>query len=63
MREPGLTELTNFIEDKMVLVNDHLFSRGAVGQYEETIKIAKQINKAQVSDSCNKGGRKQWQQR
>ena len=35
MREPGLTDLTNFIEDKMVLVNDRLFPRGAVGQYEE----------------------------
>ena len=37
MREPGLIDLTNFIEDEMVLVNDPLFSRGfqAVGQYEE----------------------------
>ena len=35
MREPGLIDLTNFIEDKMVLVNDLLFSREAVGQYEE----------------------------
>ena len=35
MREPGLIDLTNFIEDKMVLVNDSLFSREAVGQYEE----------------------------
>ena len=35
MREPGLTDLTNFIEDKMVLVNDRLFPRGGVGQYEE----------------------------
>ena len=35
MREPGLTDLTNFIEDEMVLVNDPLFSREAVGQYEE----------------------------
>ena len=35
MREPGLIDLTNFIEDEMVLVNDSLFSREAVGQYEE----------------------------
>ena len=35
MREPGLMDLTNFIEDEMVLVNDPLFSREAVGQYEE----------------------------
>ena len=35
MREPGLTDLTNFTEDEIVLVNDPLFSRGAVGQYEE----------------------------
>ena len=35
MREPGLIDLTNFIEDEMVLVNDPLFSREAVGQYEE----------------------------
>ena len=35
MREPGLIDLTNFIEDEMVLVIDSLFSREAVGQYEE----------------------------
>ena len=35
MREPGLTELANFIEDEMVLVNGPLFSREAFGQYEE----------------------------
>ena len=35
MREPGLIDLTNFIEDEMVLVNDPLFSREVVGQYEE----------------------------
>ena len=35
MREPGLIDLTNFIEDEMVLVNDPPFSREAVGQYEE----------------------------
>ena len=46
MREPGLTDLTNFIEDEIVLVNDPLFSRGAVSQYEEKPLIAKQINKA-----------------
>ena len=33
-RESGLLNLTNFIEDKMDLVNDTLFSREAVGQYE-----------------------------
>ena len=35
IREPGLIDLTNFIEDEMVLANDPLFSREAVGQYEE----------------------------
>ena len=35
MREPGLIDLTNFIEDEMVLVNDPLFSREAVDKYEE----------------------------
>ena len=35
MREPGLIDLTNVIEDEMVLVNDPLLSREAVGQYEE----------------------------
>ena len=35
MREPGLIDLTNFIKDEMVLVNDPLFSREAVGQYED----------------------------
>ena len=35
MRELGLIDLTNFTEDEMVLVNDPLFSREAVGQYEE----------------------------
>ena len=35
MQEPGLIDLTNFTEDEMVLVNDPLFSREAVGQYEE----------------------------
>ena len=33
-RESGLLDLTNFIEDKMILVNDPLFSR-AVGQYDK----------------------------
>ena len=33
--EPGLLDLTNFIEDEMILVNDPLFSRQAVGQYDE----------------------------
>ena len=35
MREPGLTDLTIFTEDEMVLVNDPLFSRETVGQYKE----------------------------
>ena len=35
MRESGLVDLTNFIEDKMVLVKDPLSLREAVGQYEE----------------------------
>ena len=35
MRQPGLIDLPNFIEGEMVLVNDSLFSREAVGQYEE----------------------------
>ena len=34
-REPGLLDFTNFIEDKMTLVSDPLFSREAVGQYED----------------------------
>ena len=35
MREPELIDLTNFTEGDMVLVNDPLFSREAVGQHEE----------------------------
>ena len=35
MKKPGLTDLTNVTEDEMLLVNKHLFSREAVGQYEE----------------------------
>ena len=34
-REPGLLDLTNFIEEKMIHVNDPLFPREAVGQYDE----------------------------
>ena len=34
-REPGLLDLTNFIEDEMNLVNGPLFSREAVGQFED----------------------------
>ena len=34
-REPGLLVLTDFIEDEINLVNDPLFSREAVGQYED----------------------------
>ena len=35
MRKPGLIDLTNVTEDELVLVNNPLFSREAVGQYEE----------------------------
>ena len=34
-REPRLLNLTNFIGDEMNLANDLLFSREAVGQYED----------------------------
>ena len=34
-RKPGLLDLTNFIEDKMALVNYPLFSREAIRQYED----------------------------
>ena len=44
MQEPGLIDLTNFIEDEMVLVNDPLFSREAVDQYEE--KFLKQQSRS-----------------
>ena len=37
-REPGLLDVTNFIEDEMILVNDPLFSK-IMGQYDETQKI------------------------
>ena len=30
-----MLDLTNFIENEMTLVNDQLFSKGAVGQYED----------------------------
>ena len=32
---PGLLELISFTEDEMIIVNDPLFSRQAVGQYDE----------------------------
>ena len=35
MREPRLIDLTNFIEDEITLVNNPLFSREALGQYDE----------------------------
>ena len=44
MKEPGLTDLTKLIEYKMVLVNKTLFSREAVGQYEE--KLLKQQSRS-----------------
>ena len=34
-REFGLLDLTNFMKDEMIFVNDPLFSRQAVGQYDE----------------------------
>ena len=34
-RKPGLLDLTNFIENEIILVNNPLFSRQAVGQYNE----------------------------
>ena len=34
-REPGLPNLTNFVEDEMNVVKDLLFFRKAVGQYED----------------------------
>ena len=34
-REPELLDLSNFIEDEIILVNYPLFSREAVGQYDE----------------------------
>ena len=34
-RKPGLLDLTNFVEDEMILVNDPLFSKEAVRQYDE----------------------------
>ena len=33
-REPELLDLTNFIEDEMILVSNPLFSRETVGQYD-----------------------------
>ena len=35
MKEPGLIDLTNFFKDEMVVINNPLFSRETVGQYEE----------------------------
>ena len=34
-REPGLLDFTNFIEEERTWVSDPLFSREAVGQYED----------------------------
>ena len=34
-REPGLVDLTNFVEDEINVVSDPLFSREAVRQYED----------------------------
>ena len=65
MREPGLTDLTNFIEDEMVLVNDPLFSREAVGQYEEkplNQQSRSTKHKLQTHD-IKQAGKKQWEER
>ena len=35
MKQPGLNDHKNLIEDEMVLVNDAHFSKEAIGQYEE----------------------------
>ena len=32
-KEPHLTDLTNFVEDEITLVNDRLYSRNTVSQY------------------------------
>ena len=34
-RKSGLLDLTNFIKDEKILVSDPLFSRQAVGVYDE----------------------------
>ena len=47
----------------MVLVNDPLFSREVVGQYELKSLKQQSISAKQVSDSCHKGGRRQWEER
>ena len=46
-REPGLLDLTNFIEDEMILVNDLLFSREAAGQYDQKTPRPQKIHKHQ----------------
>ena len=46
-REPGLLNLTNFIEDEMILVNDPLFSREAVGQYDQKTPRPQKFHKHQ----------------
>ena len=38
MRELGFIDLTKFMENEMILVIDPLFSREAVGQYDEKLK-------------------------
>ena len=40
-REPQLFDLANFVEDKMTLVSDPLYSRDAVSQYIENQKFIK----------------------
>ena len=46
-REPGLLDLTHFIEDEMILVNDLLFSREAAGQYDQKTPRPQKIHKHQ----------------
>ena len=38
MREPGLIDLTNFVENEMTLANYTLFSREAVGETMRSLK-------------------------
>ena len=45
-REPGQLDLTYFTEDEMILVNDPLFSREAVGQYDEKPPKTSEISEA-----------------
>ena len=50
-RKPGLLDLTNCIEDEMILINDALFSRQAAGQYDEKTRKTSEISEP-PEDSC-----------